>query len=124
MPLLYYQTTELAEAHVHPDHTFPEFEREFDIDIWIIDVTITLSCEGFVPNDGMHPVPWPHRACFPLGFSFFRPDNNGCYEITYCGVFARCTGLFCPGGDDDDDDDTGGNNDDTGGNNDDSVGKR
>ena len=112
-------TTELAEAHVSPNHTFPEWDQEFDIDFWFIDAAITLSCEGFAPNDGIHVIPWPHKACFPLGVFAFGPNNNGCYDITMCAVFGRCTGLFCPG--DDDDiiivDDTGGNNDDSSGNN-------
>ncbi len=124
-------TTELVEAHSGGGHEFPVFEKEVDVNILGHDITVILGCEGFFPfEDENHTWPWilPHKFCAPPGIGIEGPDEDGCYSITFCGIFYECYGRACPPNDGNNDDasgnndDTGGNNDDTGGNNDDSSG--
>ena len=115
-------TTQFALAHQSDDHVFPEFTEDFNINLFGIEGVVTLSCVSFIPIDGEHWIPWPHRVCFPPGFGFEGPDDEGCFVVTYCGIVYECSGKICPPDDDDDDEATGGNNDDTGGNNDDTSG--
>ncbi|MCG9134461.1 hypothetical protein J5I95_22580 [Candidatus Poribacteria bacterium] len=119
--------TIFVDAHSGDGHEFPTFEKEYTINIAGSDIRVILGCEGFFPiEDENHEWPFilPHKFCFPPGLGIHGPDDEGCYSVTFCGMYYECYGRVCPpvdgdDDDDDDDDDASGNNDDASGNNDD-----